>query len=71
MSKEIDISTEAIRTYVFADGSEYTIEAPRGVHVTETGSHRVIDAAGWTHRPEPGWIAIKWKPENGAKAFVA
>lgn len=71
MTKEIDVSTETARTYVYSDGSAYAIESPRKVYVTETGSHRVVDADGWTHRPEPGWIAIKWLPQTDAPAFVA
>lgn len=68
---EIDISTETARIYVYADGWEYTITAPVKLFVTESGSHRVVDATGWTHRPEPGWLAIKWQPHDGAPAFVA
>ena len=71
MTKEIDITSEEVRTYVYEDGREYSIANPQKVFVTETGSHRVIDADGWTHRPELGWIALKWKPRHGQPQFVA
>lgn len=67
---EIDVTSEARRIYVYANG-EYEIAEPVSVFITDSGSHRVIDAAGWTHRPETGWIAIKWLPKSGQPAFVA
>lgn len=71
MSKEIDITSEEVRAYVYGDGGEYSIPNPQTVFVTESGSHRVIDADGWTHRPELGWVAIKWKARQGQPHFVA
>ena len=70
----IDISSEAFRTYTFADGSTFTIKHPAELHVIEDErgtSHRVIDKAGVTHRPTRGWVGISWKPLDGAPPFVA
>lgn len=71
MTEPLDISSEEVRIYVYAGGKEYGISNPVKLAVTDSGSHRVVDRFGWTHRPEPGWIAIKWKPFPGHPAFVA
>ncbi|MDT0507556.1 hypothetical protein [Novosphingobium sp. MMS21-SN21R] len=71
MTTKIDTSSEEVRTYVYGDGAEYSVPDPMTVFVLESGSHRVVDRDGWVHRPEKGWIAIKWKPLNGQPAFVA
>lgn len=74
MSKVIDISTEASRTYTFGNGTTFVINEPAELHVftDENGTtHRVIDKAGVTHRPERGWVGISWKPHDGAPPFVA
>lgn len=67
---ETDISSEEYRLYTYPDGSKFRIEAPLRVFVTESGSHRVIDAAGLTHRPTPGYIGLTWKSRPGEPAFV-
>ena len=67
----IDISSEQYRRYTYADRSVFRIEAPIRVTITDTGSHRVEDASGETHRPTLGWIAISWKPKVGEPPFVA
>ena len=66
----IDISTEQYREYVYPDGI-YKIVTPVELHITEKGTHRIVDAAGVTHRPSPGYLAIRWLPNSGAPAFVA
>ena len=74
MTNPIDITSEAFRTYTFADGSTFTIEQPAELHIIddERGtSHRVIDKEGVTHRPTRGWVGISWKPRDGEPAFVA
>lgn len=74
MSKELDISTEASRTYTYGDGATFTIEAPETLHIIEDErgtTHRVIDANGTTHRPERGWVGISWTAKEGAPKFVA
>jgi hypothetical protein len=74
MTTVIDITSEEYRTYTYPDGSTFSIEDPAQLHVLtdEKGtSHRVIDKAGVTHRPERGWLGISWKPRDGQPAFVA
>jgi hypothetical protein len=71
MTEPLDISSEANRTYHYADGVTFTIDAPYKLHVTDTGSHRVVAQDGRTYRPERGWLAISWQPREGAPEFVA
>lgn len=67
----LDISSEAYRIYTYADGKTFRINDPDQLFITESGSHRVTDADGLTHRPERGYVAISWKPRPGRPAFVA
>lgn len=74
MTDFLDISSEQSRTYTYANGATFTIEAPVGLHVIndEKGtSHRVVDANGTTHRPERGWVGISWTAKEGEPKFVA
>lgn len=74
MKAPVDIRSEEYRIYTYRDGSTFRVDAPAELHVLvdERGSsHRVIDLEGVTHRPERDWIAISWKPLEGAPAFVA
>lgn len=74
MNNQIDISSEAIRIYTYASGATFRIEQPQTLYVIndEKGvTHRVIDKAGMTHRPERGWVGISWQPRDGEPAFVA
>ena len=68
---DLDITSEAERTYHYPDGSGFTIAAPCKLTVLETGSHRVVAQDGRTYRPERGWLAISWLPRLGSPAFVA
>lgn len=70
-ASSIDISSEQYRYYTYADGSRFTIVDPVRLAVMPNGSHRVVDASGETHRPTPGYLAVSWKPKDGAPAFVA
>lgn len=70
---ELDISSEEWRVYTYAGGI-FKIAEPVTLFVItdERGTtHRVIDKAGVTHRPERGWTGISWKPRNGEPAFIA
>lgn len=72
--KPVDISSEQYREYHYADGGLYRIDTPVSLYVFEGKSgwtQRVVDAAGVTHRPTPGWLAISWKPKDGTPPFVA
>jgi len=73
MTKELDISSEEYRIYTYAGGETYRIDFPVVLFIIEDGgpSHRVVDKNGVTHRPERGWVAISWKPNDGEPAFVA
>lgn len=71
MTKELDISSEAERTYHYANDRQFVILAPYVLHVLESGSHRVIGLDGRTYRPERGWLGISWLPRNDQPAFVA
>ena len=65
-----DISTELYRIYTYADGQKFRINNPVDLYLLDGGnSHRVIDAAGVTHRPTRGWVGISWKPKEGSPAF--
>ncbi len=69
----LNISSEEYRVYHYRDGS-YRIESPVELYKHDGSSgmtHRVIDAAGLTHRPTPGWLGLSWKPRDGQPAFVA
>ncbi len=70
----IDVSSEASRTYHYANGATFEIVAPVLVHVIEDEkgvSHRVEASDGRTYRPERGWVGISWLPKPGEPAFVA
>lgn len=67
----VDISSEEYRRYTYPDGSSFTVRQPLRLTITGSGSHRVEDMQGETHRPSPNYIAISWKPKAGAPAFVA
>lgn len=64
-----DISSEQYREYVY-DRGIYKIINPVELHVTESGSHRIIDAAGITHRPATDWLSLRWLPKPDMPAFV-
>lgn len=74
MTKTVDITSEAFRIYTYADGSTFRIDQPAELNIIEDErgvTHRVIDKAGVTHRPERGFVGISWKPVDGGPAFVA
>jgi len=67
----LDISSEQWREYRYANGTTFRIDCPKELHITDDGSHRVIDEFGVTHRPERNYNGISWKPKHGSPAFVA
>lgn len=74
MTTETDISMEERREYVTRGGAVYRIDRPIKLHITDTGSHRVVDAEGMVHRPpkfEGNEYAVRWKPMAGQPDFVA
>lgn len=62
-----DISDELYREYHLKWGGRYRIVRPIALHVSESHSHRVIDADGASHYIQAGvWVALTWKvKENG------
>lgn len=67
----VDISSERYREYTFASGETIRIENPLLLHVKEdSGSHRVWDAQGVSHRVSPGWIELRWEVEDGEPHFI-
>lgn len=67
-----DLSGEAERTYIFADGSEVTIKNPLKLSVKrkpEGDSHRVI-ADGQSYYIRAGWLAIRWTPKQGRDPYA-
>lgn len=70
--KQIDVSrAECRRSYIFSDGFEYTIEEPKTVYITDSGSHRVEDVAGQVHYVGADWRVIKWTVMAGSPAVIA
>lgn len=66
-----DISSEKYREYTYPEGATIRIENPLYLHVKEdSGSHRVWDAQGVSHRISPGWIELKWEVKEGEPHFV-
>lgn len=63
-----DISTEEYREYVFAD-LIVRIEAPKKLHVSASGGHRIIDAGGVSHYVPTGWRHLSWQVKDGAPEF--
>ncbi|MET3826604.1 hypothetical protein ABIC16_002297 [Sphingomonas sp. PvP055] len=73
MTNPVDISNEEYRIYTYPNNSEYRINSPLALHVIQDGkgpTHRVTDNFGMTHLPERGWVAIAWKPRDGAQVLV-
>lgn len=69
---KLDISSEQYREYAYPNGKAFRIDNPKDLYIlTDTGSHRVVDTSGVTHRPERGYVGISWKPTSGAPPFIA
>jgi hypothetical protein len=75
MTKELDISSEARRTYYYGNGGTFVIPDPERLFILidDNGgvSHRVVSGNGETYRPERDWVGISWRPRDGQPAFVA
>jgi hypothetical protein len=64
-----DISSEAVRTYVF-DTELIQILAPCWLSVSASGGHRILDEEGFCWYIPPKWLAIQWKVRDDAPHFV-
>lgn len=65
----LDVSDERSRTYVYPDGTRYTVQLPLKLNVKqkpEGDSHRIQRANGGVY-VRPGWIAIEWIVKDGAQ----
>jgi hypothetical protein len=60
--KQLDISVEVSREYVFADGFAYSIKHPVTLYTRPgSDSHRVVDDQGIAHYIPAGWRIIRWQ----------
>jgi hypothetical protein len=69
-----DCSSEEWVEYHYEGDKKHRIVNPveRHIFMGKSGwTQRVIDGAGVTHRPTPGWLAMSWKPKPGQPAYVA
>jgi len=65
-----DISSELYRKYEFPTGQVVKIDFPLWLHVASSGSHRIIDAQGFSHYIPWGWGHVLWKVKDGSPFFV-
>ncbi|SDD55313.1 hypothetical protein SAMN05192552_103016 [Natrinema hispanicum] len=66
-----DISSEKYREYTFPNGSVIRIDNPLLLHVREgSGSHRLFDSQGRSHRISPNFLKITWEVKEGEPHFV-
>jgi hypothetical protein len=65
-----DISSELWREYRFAGGEVVHIDQPLKLNVSESGGHRIFDAAGRSHYIPAGWLHLVWEPKEGEPNFV-
>lgn len=68
-NKTLCLTSEQYRTYHYPD-FDYTVELPHYLILSESGSHRVLDAAGVSHWIASGFKAISWKVKEGEKHFT-
>jgi hypothetical protein len=66
----VDVSSEAERTYHFTGGDAVKIREPQRLHVSDSGGHRLFDAAGQSHYIPSGWLRLTWTAKPGAPHFV-
>jgi hypothetical protein len=65
-----DITDECYREYVFPDGAVVRLDWPVGLHVSESGGHRVFTANGVSHYIPKGWIHLRGEVKEGKKPFA-
>lgn len=68
--KFTDISSEASREYVFADGSTVPVEKATHLHVSASGGHRLRTVTGQGVYIPAGFVAVRWTPRDGQPTFV-
>jgi hypothetical protein len=65
-----DITSEEYRMYVFSSGDQLRIDSPVALSVSESGGHRVFDAAGNSYYIPKGWDYLQWRAKDGQPHFV-
>jgi len=66
-----DISSERYREYTFPSGTTVRIDNPLLLHVKEdSGSHRLFDAQGRSHRISPNFLQLTWESKDDEPNFV-
>ena len=66
----INITSELLREYIYANGSKLTIHNPLRLSIANNNDHRVFDASGLSYYIPPNWIAIVSKARPGAPNFI-
>lgn len=66
----VDITSEKYRRYIYADGTVKKINDPVALCIASSGSHRIVDAAGFCHYVPTGWQSLMWTPWNDRPHFV-
>ena len=64
---------ERAREYMFAGNEVIVIQNVRRVNVKRAPDgdhHRVVDDKGQSWYIAPGWLAIRWLPEEGEPSFI-
>lgn len=64
--KEIDISPELYRVYVFPNDDQVRIDRPRTLVVSDNG-HRVVDVDFIAHYIPYGWFHLYWETKDKEK----
>lgn len=64
-----DITSEAVRQYIFPNGQYIRIENPARLAVSASGGHRVYALDNVCRYIQPGWLAIEWIVKDGAPHF--
>lgn len=60
-----DLSDELFRSYRFPQGT-VTINDPIALHISDSGTHYIIDEDGKVHVIPTGWIELIWDSSQDA-----
>ncbi len=65
----IDISSESLREYCWADGSKAMIVGPQWLAISESG-HYILDAEENSYFVPFGWRILRWEAKEYEPHFV-
>ena len=65
-----DLSDEKFRVYTYPGGDTVEIIEPRKLNVSDSGGHRIFDAAGNSWYIPSGWISLRWNVKTGMPHFA-